>query len=48
MACYFLMETTMPLDELPESDDDAVNPSDLKAKKGIVRQTKYKEKQLEK
>lgn len=46
MACYFLMETTMPLEELPESEDEAVNPSDLTLKKGVVRQTKYKEKQL--
>lgn len=48
MACHFLMETTMPLEELPDSDDEPVNPSEIRAKKGIVRQTKYKEKQLEK
>lgn len=48
MACYFLMETTMPLEELPDSDDEPVNPSDLKPRKGVVRQTKHKEKQLEK
>ncbi len=42
------MQTTMPLEELPESEDEAINPSDLTAKKGIVRQTKFKEKQLEK
>jgi protein SDA1 len=46
MACHFLMETTMPLEELPDSDDEPVNPSDIRAKKGIVRQTKAKEKQL--
>jgi protein SDA1 len=48
MACHFLMETTMPLEELPDSDDEPVNPADLKPKKGVVRQTKHKEKKLEK
>jgi protein SDA1 len=48
MACHFLMETTMPLEELPDSDDEVVNPSEIKAKKGINRQTKAREKQLDK
>ena len=48
-ASHFLMETTMPLEELPDSDDDDVpNPTDIRAKKGIARQTKAREKQLEK
>lgn len=46
MACHFLMETTMPLEELPDSDDEPVKPEDLKPRKGVVRQTKAKEKQL--
>ena len=48
MACHFLMETTMPLDELPDSEDEAVNPSQIKAKKGINRQTKARENKIEK
>jgi protein SDA1 len=49
MACHFLMETTMSLEELPDSDDEAtVKPTDIKARKGIIKQTKHKEKQLEK
>lgn len=48
MACHFLMETTMPLDELPDSDDEAVNPSEIRPKKGINRQTKARENKLDK
>lgn len=38
----------MPLEELPDSDDEAVNPDDLKPKKGIARQTKARENKMEK
>lgn len=38
----------MPLDELPDSDDEVVKPEDLRAKKGIAKQTKAREKTLEK
>lgn len=38
----------MSLDELPDSDDEAVNPADLKPKKGIIRQTKARENKLDK
>jgi len=38
----------MSLDELPESEDDLPNPSDIKEKKGITHKTRHKEKQLEK
>lgn len=49
MACFFLMETTMELEELPDSDDDdAVDPKDIRALKGIVKQTKHKEHKLQK
>lgn len=47
MACHFLMETTMDLEELPDSDDEPeIKPTDIRAKKGITKQTKNKEKQL--
>lgn len=49
ISAYFLIATTERLEELSESeDDDLVNPSDITFKKGIVKHTKNKEKQVEK
>lgn len=49
IAAHFLMSTTEPLEEMEESsDEDAVNPSDIKFKKGITKHTKNKEKKIEK
>jgi hypothetical protein len=44
MACHFLMDTTMHLEELPDSEDELPNPSDIKKKKGITKDTRLIEK----
>lgn len=50
IACHFLISTTEPLEEIEDSDSDneVVNPSDIKWRKGVRRHTKNKQKQLEK
>ena len=46
LSAHFLLDTTEGVEELDSSDDEG--PMDLRAKKGIVRQTKLREKKLEK
>ncbi len=44
IACYFLISTTETLEPIESSDDedDLVDPSEIKWKKGVRRHTKNK------
>jgi protein SDA1 len=50
LASYFLITTTEALEEIEDSEDSGpeTNPNEIKFKKGIVKHTKFKEKQVAK